>query len=302
MINYPYLAPGRTIKYVSLKNRHLQQAKKIAELGTCLKLKTGAVLVKNGKIIGRGSNTGIKKIKVCPRDEMPTGSDYSACKAICGQKGHAEDTAIDDAVKNNKNTKGADVYLWGHWWCCEPCWKKMIGAGIRNVCLLENSFLIFNKNINKNPKNAYIAGGLTYINEQNQKRFYEKIARACQNFKIEAYLPHKHTDPIKHKNIPPRKVYEIDLEKIKNSDLLIADVSEPSLSVGTELEIAKESNVNVILLAETNTKISRMALGNPAVVKTIFYNKQPEALSQLRKIFKVWKNNAKAASRRDGRS
>lgn len=149
MINYPYLAPGRTIKYVFLKNRYLQQAKKIAELGTCIKLKTGAVLVKKGKIIGQGSNTGIKKIKICPRDKMPTGNDYNVCKKICGQKGHAEDTAIADAVKNNKNTKGADLYLWGHWWCCQPCWNKMIRAGIKDVYLLENSFLIFNKDSSK---------------------------------------------------------------------------------------------------------------------------------------------------------
>lgn len=38
-----------------------------------------------------------------------------------------------------------DLYLWGHWWFCEPCWNAMIEAGIRDVYLLENSEVLFNK-------------------------------------------------------------------------------------------------------------------------------------------------------------
>ena len=47
--------------------------------------------------------------------------------------------------ESGHNTKGADLYLWGHWWCCESCWNVMISAGIRNVYLLENSEILFNK-------------------------------------------------------------------------------------------------------------------------------------------------------------
>lgn len=142
-IEYPYIPEGREIKYVSLDNEFIQEAKKVSEESGCAKQATGAVVVKEGKIIGKGSNAG-KRVEECPRGDSPTGTNYGPCKDVCEQKGHAEVTSVEDAITSGNETKGADLYLYGHWWCCKPCWDKMIGAGIKDVYLLENSQNIFN--------------------------------------------------------------------------------------------------------------------------------------------------------------
>ena len=48
-------------------------------------------------------------------------------------------------MKNGHDTVGADLYLWGHWWACAPCWNAIIESGIENVYLLEGSERLFNK-------------------------------------------------------------------------------------------------------------------------------------------------------------
>ena len=139
-IIYPYLPPGRIIRFVSEDNSFMTEAKKVSEEMGCLKQPTGAVIVKNGMIIGRGSNSG-KKVDYCPRIQKgsKTGEDYYLCKKFCLQNGHAEVMAIKDAQSKRKNTGGGDLYLYGHWWCCKDCWDKMIEAEIKNVYLVEDA-------------------------------------------------------------------------------------------------------------------------------------------------------------------
>ncbi len=137
---YPYLPEGRTILYVSKNNPFILEAEKIAGKTGCVKQATGAVVVKDGKIIGRGCNAG-KRVEICPRVERgsKTGEDYHFCKELCLQEGHGEVTSIKDAKQKGHDTTDADLYLYGHWWCCKNCWDTMIAAGINNVYLLEGA-------------------------------------------------------------------------------------------------------------------------------------------------------------------
>lgn len=140
-LNYPYLPEGRAVEYVSDDNKYMQAAKKLAKKSICLKLKTGAVIVKNNQIIAKGSNTGEVVVKECPREKLKlaTGTGYEHCQTDCRQGGHAEAMAVEDAVLNQVDCSGADLYLYGHWWCCEPCWASMIKAGINHVYLNEKT-------------------------------------------------------------------------------------------------------------------------------------------------------------------
>ena len=108
---------------------------------------TGSVVVKNGEIIGRGTNgsdyhekNGCERV----RRGIPTGQSYELCEG-CHPKNHSEPRAIADARAQGHNPSGADLYLWGHWWACEPCWNAMKEAGIDKVYLLEDSEKLFNK-------------------------------------------------------------------------------------------------------------------------------------------------------------
>ncbi len=148
-IKYPHIPSGRKIKYVSLSNEFMARAREICLSSGCIKQPTGAVVVKEGIIIGTGSNAGIKN-EFCPRWGSLTGQNYGPCKDVCFQEGHAEIMAIADAEKNGYNIEGADIYLYGHWWCCENCWNAMTGAGIKDVYLLEKSWVLFNPE--KNPE------------------------------------------------------------------------------------------------------------------------------------------------------
>ncbi|HVM73463.1 MAG TPA: deaminase [Candidatus Paceibacterota bacterium] len=152
-IIYPYIPEGRTIQYVPGNNPFMLEARAHA-LKNSLDdaVKTGSVIVKDDTIIGRGANgSDYHKTHVCERVRLgiPTGQGYELCEG-CSPKNHSEPRAIADARKDGREIKGADLYLWGHWWACESCWNAIIEAGIRDVYLLEDSEKLFDKN---NPKN-----------------------------------------------------------------------------------------------------------------------------------------------------
>lgn len=154
--NYPYLPEGRQIRLVPEDNAFMAEAKKIREKdSTDLMNPTGAILVKNGKIIARAANKAKiknKKLldfhsKYCIRRllHIPSGKGYFLCPGCANYKQHAEARVIKKSVKEKIPTQGADLYLYGHWWCCQPCWEEMIKHGIKNVYLLENAHEIFKR-------------------------------------------------------------------------------------------------------------------------------------------------------------
>lgn len=161
-ISYPYLPDGRDIKYVSESDQFMAEAKKACkELATDRQHPTGAVLVKEGKVIARAANqSALKNEKLlalhkkgwCVRKilKIPSGQKYWLCLGCASSKNHAETLVVRNAKKKGVDTKGADLYLWGHWWCCEPCWRAMIEGDIKDVYLLEGSEKFFNP---KSPEN-----------------------------------------------------------------------------------------------------------------------------------------------------
>ncbi|OGI73072.1 hypothetical protein A3D42_01980 [Candidatus Nomurabacteria bacterium RIFCSPHIGHO2_02_FULL_41_18] len=149
----PYVPIGRNILYVPPTNKYIVEAKEHAKKYSLDKeMPNTSVIVKDGKIIGRGANgSTYHDTHECERVKrnIPTGQGYELCEG-CHPKNHGESRAIKNAKDAGHNPKGADLYMWGHWWCCKPCWEAMISAGIKNVYLLENSEILFNK---KDPDN-----------------------------------------------------------------------------------------------------------------------------------------------------
>lgn len=154
-ITYPYLPSDREILLVPLENPFMQAAKKAREeLSNELLNPTGAVVIKDEKIIGRGGNQAGLPFKswqlfhkniFCVRRflKIKTGTKYWACPGCAKNKNHAEARAVLNAANKYGDIAGADLYLYGHWWCCEPCWNEIIKHRIKNVYLLENGVEIF---------------------------------------------------------------------------------------------------------------------------------------------------------------
>ncbi len=131
-------------------------------------------------------------------------------------------------------------------------------------------------------RTVYVSGVLTGPADLDAlKAFYEDIARVCEQAGIEAYVPHRVSDPIQRPDLTPREVYELDRGKVAASDLIIAYIGFPSLGVGMEIEIARQHHRPVLLLMEEHARVSRMARGNPAVVAEIRFSDFPDALRQL---------------------
>lgn len=153
----PYIPEGRIILYVPISNPFIIEAKKYAQFNSLdREMPNTSLIVKDGIVIGRGANgSDYHKNHECERvkQNIPTGQGYELCEG-CHPKNHGEARAIKDAKDNGKNISGADLYMWGHWWCCKNCWEAMIAEKINNVYLLENSEILFNK---KDPEN--ITGG-----------------------------------------------------------------------------------------------------------------------------------------------
>jgi len=147
-IKYPYLPEGQEIKYVTADNQFIQAAYQFARENSLDKVMPGAVvIVKDGVIIGQGANgSTYHEDNTCERvvQGSKSGEGYELCEG-CHPKNHSEPSAIADAQSKGNDVAGADLYLWGHWWFCEPCWSAMIQAGIRDMYVIERSEIFFDK-------------------------------------------------------------------------------------------------------------------------------------------------------------
>lgn len=149
-IEYPYLPEGRTFDFVCLDNQFMKEAARARKecAGDSL-FPVGIVLVSEGKIIaraGNGYNQGAGKVHVCPRVvlDCPSGTGYDLCH-LHDFPGHAEQMVIKTAKEEGIDTNGTDVYMYGHWWCCEPCWNAMIDAGINEVYVTDDAHERFSR-------------------------------------------------------------------------------------------------------------------------------------------------------------
>jgi len=110
-------------------------------------VKTGSAVVINGEVVGLGANgSDYHKEYECERvkQNVPTGEGYDLCEG-CHPKNHSEVRAIADALKKASSLENAELYLWGHWWACKPCWDAIEASAIARVYLVEGSERLFNK-------------------------------------------------------------------------------------------------------------------------------------------------------------
>jgi len=147
-IVYPYLPEGRNIFYVPADNPFILAAREYARRESLdATMPCAAVVVAAGRIIGAGANgSNYHETNPCQRVILgcKSGEGYDLCEG-CHPRNHAEPSAILNAQTRDYDVDGADLYLWGHWWCCEACWDTMIAEGVRDVYLMAGSHELFDR-------------------------------------------------------------------------------------------------------------------------------------------------------------
>jgi len=113
---------------------YLDIAKVVSERSPCLKMKVGAIIVKDDCILSTGYNgppRGEQHCKVCSRLNIEHGESYSKeCPSV-----HAEENAIINAARYGIPIKGAVLYLYTGSGIkpCYRCERAMKNAGIIGV-------------------------------------------------------------------------------------------------------------------------------------------------------------------------
>ena len=88
--------------------RWMEEALRIADGSCCLSSQSGAVVVNNGLLIGKGFNSppGNEKIEKCLKDELS--GNFRSDRTCCV---HAEERAVMDAIELKRTfLKGATLY------------------------------------------------------------------------------------------------------------------------------------------------------------------------------------------------
>ena len=82
------------------------------------------------------------------------------------------------------------------------------------------------------------------------------------------------------KNVTMKERYERDIKWINECDILVAEVSTPSLGVGYEIAYAEKLNKRVICIYDESITVSAMITGND-YVELITYKNINDLLSKL---------------------
>lgn len=139
-------------KRIDWHHYFMEIAKQVATRSNCIKRKTGAIIVKDKRIISSGYNgtpRGIKNCNEggCPRCNSWIDSGKALDECFCS---HAEENAIVQAAYHGITTKDASLYT--TFSPCLTCAKMIINSGIKEVYYNTNYPL--NENAKKLLKEA----------------------------------------------------------------------------------------------------------------------------------------------------
>lgn len=109
---------------------------------------------------------------------------------------------------------------------------------------------------------VYISGALRGSCDLDSAcRFYELVAANLETLGASTYLPHLKTHPVKQSQLSAGEVFKQDVGEIRGSNLLLAFANEPSLGVGSEVALALEFGLLVVLAFEAGSSPSRFLVG-----------------------------------------
>ncbi|MBU4204731.1 nucleoside 2-deoxyribosyltransferase [Patescibacteria group bacterium] len=114
----------------------------------------------------------------------------------------------------------------------------------------------------------YFAGSIRGGRENNEEYF--KMIQHLKQYGdvLSEHVGAKTIDDLGEKNLTDEYIFERDVNWVKEADVVIAEVSTPSLGVGYELRLAEELNKKILCLFRDTgeKKLSAMISGNNKLI------------------------------------
>lgn len=264
----------------------------------------GAIVVKDGNIIGRSDDRTITET---------------------GMYTHAELEAIESAARNKNlygELKGASMYV-----SCEPCMMCMgaiIYQGISKIVyaatlqdsndyycpetvvdikelakysnhdikivpgILRDKAIEVLKNFKEDEIKPILITGAVLATNETLVDTYKSINSIIENSKIGSFTKiFSPIDTMKFVGTDQEK-YERAMNIVSKSKAIIAEMSTVSTGQGMEIEEATKYDIPVLVIAKTGSKISSLAKGAPNIVDIIYYDDinsiKEDILDFLRKV------------------
>lgn len=255
------------------------------EISKKAKYPYGAIVVKNGKIIGRSDAYTI------------VGNSLYA---------HPELIAIEDACKGNQNLygtlKGATLYV-----SCQPCMMCMGAILYEEIARVvyaatlqdsndyycpeiltniddlakyakydieivkelhrEKAIEVLKGHKNETPERILITGAVLSASEELSDIYYQLIS-FIDNEKYEVSSP-LDTMEFEGNNV---ERYDRAMSMLRKTKLIIAEVSNASTGQGMELQEATRLNIPILAIAKVGSKISGLVKGCYNVYKILYYD------------------------------
>ena len=129
---------------------------------------------------------------------------------------------------------------------------------------------------------ASIRGG------RDDKSIYFEIIKLLQRYGtvLTEHIADKNLNDLGESSLDDKKIHDRDMNWLLESDIVIAEVTNPSLGVGYEIGRAVQNDKKIICLykVKQNKKISAMILGSNKI-KSFNYHNLHEVEKFLNKIF-----------------
>lgn len=123
-----------------------------------------------------------------------------------------------------------------------------------------------------------IRGGREKVND------YQKIINKLEEIGnvLTTHIANKEIGDKGENNMTPKEIYDRDIVWLKSSELIVAEVSVPSLGIGYELGLAESLGKKIICLYDVNSNktLSAMIEGNKNF-EIVKYNNIEEVLEYL---------------------
>jgi tRNA(Arg) A34 adenosine deaminase TadA len=160
---------GLEIKFVDMENPFMQKAflhmvahaEKQKTLGirpvtSVIKANDGALIYGVvGELEDEDDVTWHEKEGRCARYQAGSAtanSDYDSCPG-CRHDRHSERAATRKALRDKADIVGAELYMYGQWWACEPCMTAVRDAGIATLYVLADSRPLFDRAVEGQKEN-----------------------------------------------------------------------------------------------------------------------------------------------------